>query len=178
MFIGTFVFALKLVCTAFAFALLLRAYLRYLCFPLNDRLNGLMSRATDWAITPASKFIPTIKNISYPSLFVCYLTAIVYKFFFWLVGDGTFGLYSIFVGSAVLVLYWAVELSIFMALAYCLSSWIGQGFSSYRILGMLTDPYLGIFRKYIPPYKNIDISAIVFFVIGSVISGVLWKFVG
>ncbi|MFC9538445.1 YggT family protein [Lysinibacillus sp. NPDC056959] len=50
-----------------------------------------------------------------------------------------------------------------MLVAYVLMSWVPavQNTSVGRILTKLCEPYLGIFRKFIPPIGMIDISPIV-----------------
>ena len=53
----------------------------------------------------------------------------------------------------------------FMMIAYILLSWIpaAQGSAVGRFLATVCEPYLGIFRKFIPPIGMIDISPIVAF---------------
>ena len=51
----------------------------------------------------------------------------------------------------------------YMIIAYILMSWIPalQQSSFGEVLGKLVEPYLSIFRKFIPPFGMIDISPIV-----------------
>ncbi|WP_082332655.1 YggT family protein [Lysinibacillus contaminans] len=51
----------------------------------------------------------------------------------------------------------------FMLIAYILMSWVpaAQNSSIGRMLEKMCEPYLGIFRKIIPPIGMIDISPIV-----------------
>ncbi|MGM9943737.1 MAG: YggT family protein [Lysinibacillus sp.] len=53
----------------------------------------------------------------------------------------------------------------FMLIAYILLSWIpaAQDSAVGRFLATVCEPYLGIFRKFIPPIGMIDISPIVAF---------------
>lgn len=52
-----------------------------------------------------------------------------------------------------------------LIIAYILMSWIrpadGLLGDIYRVLGTITEPWLGIFRRFIPPIGMIDISPIV-----------------
>lgn len=53
---------------------------------------------------------------------------------------------------------------LYMIIAYIIMSWIPNARDSYigELLGKFVDPYLGIFRKFIPPIGGmIDISPIV-----------------
>lgn len=57
-----------------------------------------------------------------------------------------------------------VEIYQYMLIAYVLLSWIPAARDSFvgEILGKLCEPYLGIFRRFIPPIGGmIDISPIV-----------------
>ncbi len=52
-----------------------------------------------------------------------------------------------------------------LIIAYILMSWLrptdGLLGDIYRVLGTITEPWLGIFRRFIPPIGMIDISPIV-----------------
>ncbi len=52
-----------------------------------------------------------------------------------------------------------------LIIAYILMSWFrpssGMLLDVYRVLGTITEPWLGIFRRFIPPIGMIDISPIV-----------------
>ena len=64
----------------------------------------------------------------------------------------------------------------FMIFAYILMSWIPSLQASWfgEMLGKLVEPYLSIFRKFIPPIGMIDISPIVaLFALRFIMNGVL-----
>ncbi len=170
---GTFLLTLKLLCSVFSCLLLLRAYLRFLGAPANDTVSSFSYTLTEWAVQPASKFIKRTRRVDWPSLFVCYLVAIIYQFFHWIFGPGHLGIWSLVVGSAVLVVYWAVELSMWAALLFCIFSWVNPTSTIYRILSYLCYPYLTPFKRFIPTWKNIDFSAIVFFIIANFVLAIL-----
>ncbi|KUK48818.1 MAG: YGGT family protein [Actinobacteria bacterium 66_15] len=52
-----------------------------------------------------------------------------------------------------------------LIIAYILMSWFrpssGMLLDIYRVLGTITEPWLGIFRRFIPPMGAIDFSPIV-----------------
>lgn len=52
-----------------------------------------------------------------------------------------------------------------LIIAYILMSWFrpssGMLLDVYRVLGSITEPWLGIFRRFIPPIGMIDISPII-----------------
>ena len=94
-------------------------------------------------------------------------------FFHWLMGSGAGGFFPFFFGSAVLVVYWAIELAMFAALLFCILSWVNQTSALYRTLSYLCYPFLAPIKKFIPVWKNIDFSAIVFFLVANIVLALL-----
>lgn len=174
---GVFLFTIRLLCTVFGCLLLLRAYMRFLGTPSNDPLSQFSYQLTQWAVHPASSFIPRYRNIDFPCIFVAYLSALIYVFFLWLVTGGTIGFLYLFISSFALVISWIVEMAMWVALIYCIFSWVNPTSRYYRTLGYLSDPFLAPFRRVIPVWRNIDFSAIVFFLLASFINGFLSQFI-
>jgi uncharacterized protein YggT (Ycf19 family) len=54
---------------------------------------------------------------------------------------------------------------IILIIAYVLMSWLPMNGATiqdiYRVIGSLVEPYLGIFRRFIPPMGGMDFSPIV-----------------
>ena len=88
-------------------------------------------------------------------------------------GLGAGGFFPFFFGSAVLVVYWAIELAMFAALLFCILSWVNQTSALYRTLSYLCYPFLAPIKKFIPVWKNIDFSAIVFFLVANIVLALL-----
>ncbi|WP_018753225.1 YggT family protein [Paenibacillus sanguinis] len=78
------------------------------------------------------------------------------------------------INSIVLVLY---NIYFYMILVYILMSWVPNARESFigELLGKLVEPYLAIFRRFIPPIMGaIDISPIVaLFVLRLAVDGLL-----
>jgi len=70
----------------------------------------------------------------------------------------------------------AFDIYSLMLIAYILMSWVpaAQNSSIGRLLANVCEPYLGIFRRFIPPIGMIDISPIVaIFVLNFIQRGVI-----
>jgi YggT family protein len=55
-----------------------------------------------------------------------------------------------------------------LIIIYVLMSWFptnGALYDAYRVLGSLVDPYLNIFRRFIPPIGGLDLSPIAAFIV-------------
>lgn len=66
-------------------------------------------------------------------------------------------------GLVIYILSWAVQIYLYMIIAYILMSWVPSIKESAfgEFLGRLVEPYLSIFRKIIPPLGMIDLSPII-----------------
>jgi len=76
------------------------------------------------------------------------------------------------------LLYYAVSVYTVIMLVRVILSWATMVWSpphslapAIRVLYDLTEPVLGLFRRYIPPIGMIDISAIVVFILLGVLQG-------
>ncbi len=70
----------------------------------------------------------------------------------------------------------AITLYMWLIIAYVLLSWVpvsGVLLDIYRVIATLVEPYLGIFRRFIPPVGMVDISPIVAILILQGIRGLL-----
>lgn len=68
------------------------------------------------------------------------------------------------------------QLYSYMMLAWIIMSWLPNlRYSKLgRILGKLVEPYLSIFRRFIPPMGGIDFSPIIAFFVFRIIEGVIF----
>lgn len=66
-----------------------------------------------------------------------------------------------------------------LIIIYVLMSWIPAGGSTVdeirRVLGTLVEPYLGLFRRIIPPIGMIDISPIAAILVLQVLTGMIGR---
>lgn len=83
--------------------------------------------------------------------------------------------------SPVGILAQLVEFYELLIIAYVLMSWFrprGVFYDIYRTLGTLVEPWLGIFRRIVPPLGMIDISPIVALIALRLITSLLFRLVG
>lgn len=171
-----FILTLRMICAVFGCLLILRAYMRFIRLPSKEVFNDFAVLATQWAVEPAGRFVRRSGNIEWPALFVAYLTALIYEIFNWLLSTGSAGLFHFIFGSFVLVLYWAVEIAMCAALLFFITSWVSPTSKFNRELGDLCYPFLAPIKKIIPTYRNIDFSALVFFIAAQIIQSLLLPF--
>lgn len=70
-----------------------------------------------------------------------------------------------------------IQFYIYLIIAYVLMSWFRPGTGLlgdvYRVLGSIVEPFVGIFRRFIPPIGMIDVSPIAAFLVLRLIQQVL-----
>lgn len=86
-------------------------------------------------------------------------------------------------GMVALVLSRIIDIYSTVIVVYVLMSWLrpsrgGIVFEIYRTLGTICEPWLGLFRRFIPPIGMVDISPIVAIVALSLISNLVWRLLG
>jgi uncharacterized protein YggT (Ycf19 family) len=68
---------------------------------------------------------------------------------------------------------------VILIIAYVLMSWLPMNGATiqdiYRVIGSLVEPYLGIFRRFIPPMGGMDFSPIIAILVLQFVLGTLVK---
>lgn len=74
------------------------------------------------------------------------------------------------------LIHWLGQIYLFMIIGYVLLSWFPNARESYigQLLAQFVEPYLSIFRRFIPPLGMIDISPIVaIFALQFLVTGII-----
>lgn len=82
-----------------------------------------------------------------------------------------------FISLLYVVLVKAIDIYSTLIVVYILMSWLPGAYQSKfgRLLGTICEPYLGFFRKYIPPIGMFSISGIVALVVLNLAKGGLFS---
>ncbi len=163
-------FLLQAVFSILSFAFLLRFYLQLTKAPFQNQLAQLIVTVTNFAVKPLRRFLPSIGKIDLSTLVLAYLTQLILSVCtLWLKGFPI-----LITGSTVWVVIFGValigivsiSLSIFLyaVLIQAILSWVNPHTPIAPVLNSLTYPVLRIFRKYIPPAGNFDLSPLAFII--------------
>ena len=75
------------------------------------------------------------------------------------------------------IAYQVIQYYGYLIVIYILLSWVRPGTGLigdiYRVLGTIVEPYIGIFRRFIPPIGMIDVSPIAAFLVLRLVQNVL-----
>ncbi|MCE2998581.1 MAG: YggT family protein [Betaproteobacteria bacterium] len=160
----TLIFLAQVVFGLLTIALLLRFYLQWVRAPYRNPLADFVNALSDFMVKPARRVIPGLWGIDLPTL----LLAWVIQLLEWLavlqirgwrwqqdIGIAVLALAALAVIAVAKTLVYIV---LFATLLQALLSWINPGSPVAPLLDAMSRPFLGVFRRRIPPVGGVDLS--------------------
>lgn len=158
------IFLLDTLLGLFSLALLLRFYMQLLRAPYRNPLSQFLVALTDFIVRPARRMIPGFSGMDLSTLLLAWLAQCIlltgvhvlqgYDF------SSTIGIAV--AGLALLALIEITKMSLYIILVAVIMqavlSWFNPHTPLAPMLDSFTRPFLGIFRKRIPPIANVDLS--------------------
>lgn len=151
-------------------AFLLRFYLQLTRASFQNQFAQLIVTVTNFAVKPLRRIMPGFGKVDISTLLLAYVTQLLLNFFsFLLNGFPIFvagnTVWFVLLGLGLLGVV-SISLSIFLyaVLIQAVLSWINPHTPAAPTLHSLTYPILRLFRKYIPPAGNFDLSPLVFII--------------
>lgn len=147
---------LSLIVGFFSFVLVLRTWLQFCRVDPRLPISQTLLKITEPLVSPVGKFIPTVKNICFPALFIAAAFVTL-----------QFVILDVNLPSAVLIGLLSLvktfgQILFFTTLIRALMSWVTQGNHplDYTI-AQITEPVLGFIRKLLPRTGMLDFSVMV-----------------
>lgn len=154
------IFLLDTLLGLFSLALLLRFYVQWFRVPYYHPVARFLVAVTDFIVRPSRRLIPSWRGLDLSTFVLAWLTQ-----FIMLLGASylqDYGNGSSIIGFALVALIELFRLTLYilviMIIAQAILSWINPHSPLAPVLESFTQPILGIFRRYIPPIANIDLS--------------------
>ncbi|SOD40786.1 YggT family protein [Nitrosovibrio sp. Nv4] len=165
------IFLLDTMLGLFSLALLLRFYMQLLRAPYRNPLSQFLIAITDFLVKPARRIIPSFRSMDLSTLLLAWLAQIMllagihmlqgYDF------SSTIGIAA--GGLSLLALVEIIKMTLYIVMAAVIMqavlSWFNPHSPLAPVLDSFTRPFLGLFRRYIPPIGNIDLSPLFVLVI-------------
>jgi YggT family protein len=151
--------------------LLLRFYLQWVRAPYRNPLADFVNALTDFMVKPARRLIPGLWGLDLPTLLLAWLMQLLELLVVMQVRGYRFGaeVGLATIGFAALAAIGIVKMLIYIVLVATLLqavlSWINPGSPIAPLLDAMTRPFLGIFRRRIPPVGNVDLSPLLLLVV-------------
>jgi len=163
-------FLLEAILGLLSIAFLLRFYFQLTKASFQNQFAQLIVTVTNFAVKPLRRVIPGLGKIDISTLLLAYLTQVALHFFtFLLNGFPVFvagnTVWLVMLGLALIdIVSLSISIFLYAVLIQAVLSWINPHTPAAPILCSLTNPVLRIFRKYIPPAGNFDLSPLVFII--------------
>ena len=163
-------FLLEAILGLLSIAFLLRFYFQLTKASFQNQFAQFIVTVTNFAVKPLRRVIPGLGKIDISTLLLAYLTQVALHFFtFLLNGFPVFvagnTVWLVMLGLALVdIVSLSISIFLYAVLIQAVLSWINPHTPAAPILNNLTNPVLRIFRKYIPPAGNFDLSPLVFII--------------
>ena len=157
------------------YVLLIRFYMQLLRAPFRNPVGQFIVAVSNWMVLPARRFIPGLKGLDLSTLVLAWLLEILaWLLGYWLRGFSFGGAPGIAFGVlAALALLELARLSLYLligvVIVQVILSWVSPHTPLTPIFDALTRPFYRIFRRYIPPIGNIDLSPLFVVLIAQIV---------
>lgn len=148
----------------FVYALLLRFYMQWLRAPFRNPIGQFVTALTDWAVRPARRVIPGLFGVDLASILIAwFVEALMLVLLFWLAGRSLAGAPGIAAGvlftiAAIELVRASLYLLIGVVIVQFIISWVNPYAPLAPVFDALTRPFYTVFRRFIPPIGNVDLS--------------------
>ena len=159
----------------FVFLLLLRFYMQLLRAPFRNPVGEFVAALTNWMVLPARRMVPGLFGVDLATLVLAWLAeGLMWVLLLWLRGLSLSGVPGVAFGAlAALAAIELVRLSIYLLIGVILVqviiSWVNPSAPLAPIFNELTRPFYRVFRRFIPPIGNIDLSPLFVLVIAQML---------
>ena len=168
-------FLLEALLGLLSIAFMLRFYFQLTRASFQNQFAQLIVTVTNFAVKPLRRIIPSLAKVDISTLLLAFLTQLILNFFTLLLNDFPIfvagnGVWLVMLGLALIGIV-SISISIFLyaVLIQAVLSWINPHTPAAPILNSLTNPVLRLFRKFIPPAGNFDLSPLVFIIAAQLI---------
>ena len=169
---NTLHFIINILFSLFGIVLIMRAWMFAIrLHPFNPYSQAVL-RLSDWLVQPLRRFIPQGNRVDWPSLFACWLTALVYLLLTWVTLTGSLPsanmLPPALVAAFLTVLKWTFNVILWLTLIQAVLSWVNPLAPVMPVLHTLTKPLLDPIRRVLPNLGGLDLSPLVLLLLAQV----------
>jgi YggT family protein len=169
-------FLIETVFGLFIYLALLRFWMQALRAPFRNPVGQFVIALTDWAVVPLRRVIPSFRGLDLASLVLAWLAQILMMLALYatatagkLAAPGIAAL----VLSLLALLRASLHLLIFVTIVQVIISWINPEAPLAPVFNSLTRPFYNVFRRFVPPIGNVDLSPLFVVVVAQVLLIVL-----
>lgn len=158
------IFLLDAILGLFSLALLLRFYFQLLRVPFRHAVSQFLIAVTDFMVRPARRIIPGWSGMDLSTLTLAWLIeSLILAGVYFLQGynfgnnlGGSIGVIGLL--GIVEIIKITLYIILVAIIVQAVLSWINPHSPLTPLLDSFTRPFLGVFRRIIPPIANVDLS--------------------
>jgi YggT family protein len=164
------IFLIQAVLGLMIIAFLLRFYFQLTKVSFQQQAAQIIVTLTNFAVKPARKVIPSVKQIDLSTLVLAYLTQLILTFAtLWLKGfpllvAGNSVWVTVLLVALLGIISMSISIFMYAVLIQAVLSWVNPYTPIAPVLDKLTYPVLRILRKFIPSAGSLDLSPLVFII--------------
>jgi len=168
MFSEALQFLLDVLVQPFAAILLLRFHLQWLRAPMRNPVGEFVMVLTDFAVLRVRRFVPSVMGLDSATLMLALLVEMLYLTgFVWVQGFPLHGFPMPGLILLTMVKLFKISLYLLMAavFAQAILSWVNPYTPIAPLLASITRRFLQPLRRVVPLLGNVDLSALLLFII-------------
>ena len=148
----------------FTVALLLRFYLQWARAPYRNPLSEFLAALTDFMVRPARRVVPGLWGLDIATLLLAWLLQVVQLFIVLQLKGYQFGaepgtaIAALLLLAAVMLIKLMLYIVMAAVIVQALLTWINPYSPVMPLLNSLARPFLRVFRRFVPPIGNVDLS--------------------
>lgn len=155
------VFLLDTFIGLFALALLLRFYLQLMRAPARNPVSTFVVALTNWIVVPARRFVPGLFGIDLSTLVLAWLTELLLLALKHMIAAWAAPPFLVIaLVAAIQIAKLSVWILMIAVLVQAVLTWVAPYSPAMPVLNSLSRPFLAVFRRYVPPVGNVDLSPI------------------
>lgn len=160
-FLSTLYFLLSLVLDLYVFVLLLRLFLQKLGAPWHNPISQFSIRFTEPLLKPLRRFIPGFRGFDLSIVLIVFVIELIEA---WALGILNFRVYFNFWGVLIIAIgnlgLGISNIYFYTVIISALMSWLPllQNNPLGQVTSLIANPFLNLFRRFIPPISGMDLS--------------------
>jgi YggT family protein len=154
----------------FIYLLLLRFYMQAFRAPFRNPIGDFVTTLTNWIVRPARRVVPGLYGKDLATLILAWLFEMLKMWLLVAMRGSVFGGALGFIAaiSVVGLLRDSLYLLIGVIFIQVILSWVSPYSDLEGVLNALTRPFYRVFRRFIPPIGNIDLSPLFVLILAQV----------
>jgi len=159
----------------FIYVLLLRFYMQLLRVPFRNPIGQFVTALSDWIVRPARRVIPGLAGLDLATILIAWFAeALMLLLLYWLRGFSFADAPGIAAGklftvAALELVRVSLYLLVGVVIVQVIISWVNPLAPLAPIFNALTRPFYAVFRRFIPPIGNVDLSPLFVLLIAQIL---------